>query len=463
FAQNVGVRINGNASRNNAMKSLRLIAGSEYDIEEYFNYELFPGLMKSGSNNPLIQFKSFVLSNSGNDWEHSMFRDALMQSLVESSNKVETQAYRPVIVFINGVYWGIHNMRERYDEYYIANHYDLPLDSITILENNAVIKRGNISDQELYLGMRDFAQEHDMSNPDNYNKILTQMDVESYIVQYISNIYFNNFDWPHNNISFWRTNIFDTPYKANSYAKWHWMMEDADFGFGLKENLKVRDGNGDYVEEFIQKYGSLEGAKANTLEWALYPVNLRLIEEWPNVLIRALLKNDEFKFLFINTMADYLNSYFHPDRVLSQINNMQNTLSPLMKEHIDRWGKPESFKVWEDNVEIMRNFAKDRSFYLRNQIVEHFNLSGTAKISLKTDLSKGTILINSIDISQYLVGIDNINNWTGIYFKGVPLKITAIPNAGYIFYGWEEVETNKESLTIVPTEDINLSAIFTKK
>jgi len=38
---------------------------------------------------------------------------------------MDSQAYRPVILFLNGEYWGIHNIRERYDRHYLDRVYGI--------------------------------------------------------------------------------------------------------------------------------------------------------------------------------------------------------------------------------------------------------------------------------------------------------------------------------------------------
>ena len=469
FSQNIGIRIHGGATRNRQMKSLRLLAGLEYDKEGFINYELFPGLKKSGSDESLEKFKTVILRNSGNDWGNTLFRDGFMQSLVEHSDKVETQAYRPVIVFINGEYWGIHNLREHYTEYYIASHYDVSPDDVSILIRNAHIHRGSDKDSEQYLAIRNFAEEYEMVNPDHYNYIMSQIDIKSLIIHYISNIYFNNYDWPHNNIYFWRINSINNANNSNLDMRWRWMMQDKDFGFGLYRGPGMTDQNEKYYKEFIKEYGQQqydkwERAKTNTLAWALYPINLRLLQEWPNVLIRSLMDNDEFKYLFINTMADYLNSYFHPDVVANRIKDMQDTLTPEIEEHIMRWRTMEDSKEkWNENIEVMRTFGLERPEYVREHFIYYFELSGTAEIELITDPQKGKLRINSLDIKAHTPGVDNPGSWTGTYFKDIPIIISALPNEGYRFAGWKGINQSDPNLTIILEEDVTLTAKFVRE
>ncbi len=50
---------------------------------------------------------------------------------------------RPAVVFINGEYWGIHNIRERYDKYYLEQVYGVDPDNIDLLEDWGVVEEGD--------------------------------------------------------------------------------------------------------------------------------------------------------------------------------------------------------------------------------------------------------------------------------------------------------------------------------
>jgi Leucine-rich repeat (LRR) protein len=464
FAINGGVRIHGGTSRQYAQKSLKLYTRPEYDSPDIFKYRLFPGLTKTGSDEPLDEFKALILRNSGNDWLYTMIRDVLMQGLVEKSRAMETQASRPAIVFINGTYWGLYNLTERYDEYYIAMNYNVSPDRVAILENNALVKRGGPEDRNDYLKLRDYVKTHDMSDPAHYRHAAESMDMPSYIEYYAANIYFHNSDWPHNNIAFWRIR----PEGAGSDAppgqdgRWRWMLYGTDYGFACKSPA-ARKTNTHYINIFQNKYGTLKGRSANTLEWAVLPRDGRFLEEWPNVLFRKLLDNEEFRIGFINHLADQLNSSFHPERVRQRIDEMQETLEPEMEAHIRRWKVIGSMENWRKHVEVLRWFAEERPEYVRQHIIDHFKLSGCANVSLRADTQKGHVRINGLKISPETPGIQNPDSWTGIYFQDIPVKIAAIPEPGYRFAGWEGIDRSEAEITLVLKDDVTLTARFERE
>ena len=364
-----------------------------------------------------------------------MLRDTFVQSLV-SDIRLATQASRPVVTFLNGEYWGIYTLQERYDEYYLFNHYGVKPNEAVILRLNGVLYRGNPDDEKRYSSLLSFISKNPLSESQNYRYVQTQIDVDNYIDYLITEIYAGNNDWPHNNIYFWRmkTDQYepDAPYGQD--GRWRWMLFDMDWGFGLM--------------------GGVEDYKFNTLELAQNP-------EWSGFLLRSLLENDEFKIAFINRFADWMNTNFLPQRVISILDQTQAILRPEMNEFIQRWDPDtNSLKKWEEGVGDMRTFALKRPEAVRQQIIDQFGLEGTAVVNVSTDPSMGYVQINSIKINTDTPGIYAPGEWSGIYFKNTPITIKAIPNEGYKFVAWEKLEQTDPQFTINVTNDLTLKALF---
>jgi hypothetical protein len=441
FSQDAGVRIQGTATRERPQKSLRIYA-SDYDRQnDTINYELFPGLMNPITGEPVNSFKTVVLRNGGSDWGFTLFRDAFMQSLV-SHMLINTQAQRPVVVFLDGEYWGIYNLRERADEYYLASYYNLDPSEIVVMEGNGALNAGSLGDGQPYFDMLDFIREYDITDTENYAHIQTQMDVKNYIDYQIAEIYLNNTNWPHANVKFWRKKIDgydpDAPYGHD--GRWRWIIYDTDFGFGF-------DGRELAVEH-------------NNLLNATHPE----LHEWAGELFSSLLENPEFRTAFINRFADQLNTSFTPSQVIDRIDQMQAAREPEIAEMIRRWrGSDATVEQWHNSVDLLRYFGENRPGFVRQHIIDYFGLSGVANVTLNTDETMGHILINSIAITSDTPGIENPTSWTGIYFQDVPITITAVPEPGYRFVRWEGIpqfDPTAETITITLTNDLSLRAIF---
>lgn len=417
FSQNLGMRLHGGTTRSRPRKTIRVIASETYQ-DETINYALFPE--KNISN-----YKTFLLRNSGNDWDQSIFRDGFMQYLARELN-VETQYYRPAILFINGEYWGINNIRDRYDADYFQSHYGLAPSEITGMENNALFDYGNETGQQHYIDMRTFITNNSLASESNYEYVKTLMDTRSFTDAWITNIFVMNTDWPGNNLVYWRRNKDFDPYAPPGLdGRWRWAILDTDFGFGLN---------------FFYVPGVNQGAAHNTLELASDPNS----NNWPNpkwstLFLRKLLGNNEFRNDFINRFADLLNTTFKEENVISVIDSIQAALEPEMQEHINRWRRPVSLQEWHDNLNTMRLFAAQRPGYMRQHIRAKFSLSGTYILTLQVcDPQKGSIRVNTIqpDVS---------NDWSGIYFRGIPISLEAIPRQGYIFSHWSTGSDSQEA------------------
>lgn len=435
FQQNIGVRIHGGVTRSFPQKSLRLYARASYDTQSTFDYPVFPNLTDYNGQ-PIAEFNRLLLRNSGNDWPLTLIADAMMQNLI-SHTKVDTQAYRPAVVFINGEYWGLANLRERFDSYYFRSTYDLDPDDLVILEGTrANITEGNSGDDHHYRMMLLFALRNDLSLGDNYQYMATQMDIDNYIDYNVAQIYYGNTDWPGNNIEFWRARTDeyqpDAPYGHD--GRWRWLLYDTDHGFGYAQGRNAY--------------------RHNTLHHALVE---------GDHLLRSLLENENFTNQFINTFADHLNTSFESNRVINVINDLEAVLLPEIDRHINRWGTfGGTVEQWLDNLAGFKEFAEKRPDGLRQILIQQFNLTGLYELQVENPTLGGTVTINSLTIDHDTVGIDNPASFTGIYFSGVPVQIEAKASDGYQFVGWEgSVESNEVTLTITANQNQFLRAVFT--
>lgn len=433
--QDIGIRIHGGFTRTHPQKSLRLYARGEFG-ESNFNHSLF--------NNPNYNsYKRLILRNSGNDAYSTYFRDAFIQKTVAHLN-VDTQDYQPTITFINGEFWGILNLRERYDKHYFKRVYGIEDGELDFLEYNGYLVQEG--DFDHYANMFHFIENNDLQNPTNYNYVETQMDTENFTDHFITNIYARNTDWPHNNIEFWRKRT--TQYEPNATygqdGRWRWVIKDTDFGFGA-------DGGSEAYLHNTLAFASSTGGNEFTNP------------EWSTLIFRKLLENQGFKIHFINRFADMMNTTYQPERLVSIINEMKSGIENEILEHGHRWSSIGSFDQWNSNINVMKHFAQNRVEQQRNHIREKFNIEENITTTLNvSDDSHGYIKINTIDIIPSTPGvIENPYPWNGVYFKNIPITLKAIAKPGFDFSHWSGDSISPESeITINPNGNIQLTAHF---
>lgn len=262
------------------------------------------------------------------------------------------------------------------------------------------------------------------------------MDIDNYIAYQLSQIYFRNTDWPQNNIRYYRVKQDYNPDANPPFdGRWRWLLFDTDHGFTFR-------GSDSYQH--------------NTLEYASRE------DHWSTYLFRNLLKNENFKFQFITEFADHLNTTFNSQRVINEIKIKKNTFEPEIEEHIYRWNRPNSIERWHQEIKNMENFASKRPDHVREHLIEKFNLEGIVNLNIISDSNAGHIQVNSILLDESTPGINNLENWSGIYFKNVPITVTAIPAEGYTFKGWKHAEM-ADTIELILDSDFTLEPIFEKK
>lgn len=433
--QNIGIRISGGFSRYYPNKSLVLYARSEYGNSS-FDYGFF---RDSGYDS----FKRLVLRNSGNDVFSTYFRDAFIQKAVSHMN-FATQDYQPAITFINGEYWGLLNMRERYDKHYFERKFNIQESELDFLEYNGYLVQEG--DSNHYSNMLTYIHNNSLQDAAAYDYIKTQMDVENFTDFFIASIYANNTDWPHNNIEFWRKRT--SQYQPNAPygqdGRWRWVLKDTDYGFGLA--------------------GGDESYKFNTLAFASSASGAEYYApEWSTFIFRKLLDNNSFKTNFINRFADMMNTTYLPDRLNAIINHMKDGIDGEIIEHGQRWKSIGSLEQWNQSTNGMMLFANQRSVYQRQHIRERFEIENNINVNLDvSDELQGYIKINTIELLETTPGVEeNPYPWTGIYFKSIPLTLTALAKPGFEFTHWSgDSDSTDSTIVINPQTDIELTAHF---
>ena len=393
WANETGFRVFGGMSRMSRQKSFSISARGRYG-EKRIRHKVFG---KKG----LKKYKHIVLRNSGSDFAKSHFRDGLMTHLVRDWD-LNVQDYRPSHVYINGKYWGIYNIREKLNRYFVAGHHDVDKDSIDLMEHRYTRKFGKAGH---YLQLIDFLEKNDLSNPANYAYVQSQMEVDNFIDLQIAQIYFDNQD-AGGNIRFWR------PSKPD--GRWRWILYDTDWGFGLYDEKAYRNNSLEFHTE------------SNGPVWPN--------PSWSTFILRKLLNNKEFEREFVTRFCDYLNDDLAEDRVMSSIDKFHKRLLPEMPRHLDRWKL--SKENWEGHVETMKTFANARPRYMRKFLQEKFDIGEPRTLNIEVNHG-GKIVINE-RIKERL-------HFSGKYFEKTPVRLRAKPDLGYRFVRWEGEGVHSES------------------
>jgi hypothetical protein len=431
----IGIRIHGGGTRALQSKSLKLYARSDYGANS-MGYKFF-------NNKTDDKFESLVLRNSGNDFNNTLFKDALNHRIIRSLNVI-TESYQPTVTFVNGEFWGILNIRERYDDDFFKRTFNIEKTELDLLEDQGKPYDVSYGDELDYQNMISYITNNSLANDANYNYIKTRLDPDSFSDYYISNIYLANGDWPGTNIEFWRkrTNGYVPNAPYGNDGRWRWAIHDMDGTFGF------------YYDDVT--YNTLELATATN--GPVYPN-----PAWSTLILRKLLENSSYKNDFINRFADLMNTTFLPSRIISMMDEMKAVIYPTVPEHISRWKAPADMDDFDWSINFQKKFANERPAAQRNHIRAKFGIASDINATLNvSNPSHGYIKLNTIEIKAGTDGItSNPYPWTGVYFSNIPVKLKAIANPGFVFSHWTGASssTNAE-ITVTSAANFNVTAVF---
>lgn len=399
--QPIDFRIHGGCSRSLPEKTLRLYSNTE------FNFAVFPEA-------PTRYPKRLLLRNSGNDNPSTMFRDSYFTRLLKSLT-VDTQLSRPSVVFLNSEYWGIHNLRERFDKYYLQKKYGLDPDQVDLMnvENNEVEEGDNVS----YNALNTFVSNNTFTGSTNYNTLKTMIDIVNFTDYMIAEIFVGNQDWPHKNMRLWRHKLPNTDINApfGHDGKWRWMLYDTDLGLAFENSVN---------DNFFARARGIVGGGGPVAS-----------------MFNKILENEEYKAYFLTRLADLLNTTFLAARTQSMLADLKAVYQPIMPDHIARWKAPATMTEWDANVAVVNNFMGDRPNTYRTHVRESFgggylNRSVTVDVS---DAAHGYVKVNTVDILPTADGVSATPYpWTGTYFQTLTMTLTAVAKPGNHFVRWED-------------------------
>ena len=456
IAMDIGVRIHGGGSRRLAQKSLRLYPRSYYDpLQSNIRFDIFQGAAVDYFGDTIDEFGRLILRNFGNEGTGSMFRDAGLQYLSRHLN-VSIQAARPTVVFLNGEFWGLYNIRERFDDRYIASHFHLNRDNvamITMAPRGLQLDTGHERELRNFRWLEEFFYANSMERNINYQLVKDYIDIYSFMDAFIANIFFGDIDWPGNNVGFWRYTGIPDPYLPGRDGRWRWLLPDLDSTAGFSFGFNYWD---DTLRRVLLLPGEREAMPSDSFT-----------SPRSTVMFRGFMENTDFRAQLVNRFNDIMNTYFQEEPFLDMIETFSERIRPVVPEQIERWGRVNSMEDWEEELETLRLFASRRQEYMLSFLQANLYLGEQVTLTTITDETMGRVAVNGIIIDPEITpGVSSAGYWSGIYFEGMVQTFYAIPLDGYAFVGFlaENAEGVTEHannpLAIALDGDTTITAIF---
>lgn len=444
FNQLGETRIQGGQSRSNALKSMVFYANKRFDPDhKQFLYEFFPD-QKPG----VTKFKSFSLRDGGNDFTDLYFRDAIIQRTMASHTDLDWQACRTAVLYLNGEYMGMLNIRERSNADNVYSNYngleDVDMVEISHEQVNGVdqfieeVKEGT---SDFYDAFKTFYSEKGHTKAEYEEWI----DVNEYLSVMAMNLFYGNIDFPGNNLVFWRPNDDDT--ESGLPKKFRVIVKDTDFGLGL--------------------YGRANSY--NTIDLLYNPSNHSgdnwAFTEPATRLIKNMLENEELKNMFIDKCCIFMGDFMNGKGTSEMIDLIKDEAMEEFVAHRDKYNPGWGWWPADNRGDITnkfnnaKNWANGRPEQFYKHIGNKWSLGTPIALTInKSNKSDVQIVFNDIKLSG--------NVFDGKYFKNRTITLSATANEeGKTVTGWKVTgaiskEVHGSELTLqMPNGAVNINPI----
>ena len=324
-----GIRLRGHVSRIYAQKSFNIYFRDSYG-EKKMEYVLFGDAATSSDGTPVTSFKSLCLRSGGNDTEMLRYRDSLLQDALGGYD-FATQATRPAIAFLNGEFYGVYSLSEKYSDSYIESHYGIDSKNVVIFEDGE-IDEGTDKDQALYDELMGFA-ERNLADGATWEEFCAAVDVQSMVDCYATQAYIGNIDFhERKNYRVWRARSLDS---GNDYGdtRWRYMIYDLEYSTGLYDQSMTKP-DFDTVAQYL--------------------------ETCP--LFASAMRNPEFRMLMRERLVDLSENAFESESISSMFDAWWTQWDPWIQMSIKRFATDSTTPQWSMN--LAKSFFSERASHI---------------------------------------------------------------------------------------------------
>lgn len=364
LAQTCGIRIQGNYSRSDLQKGLRLYAREDYG-KKNFKYAFFGEDYVNFEGETMDKFKTLVLRNGGNCAFTSKYNDTFWQSLAAGLD-CGTQKSRPCVVYLNGEYWGLYVLQEDYTDNHMENLYGVDNKDVVIYKGDAEalelgyqLDAGDIPEGETesfyFKELLEFFNTHgDLESQADYEAFCELVDSRSVMDYFAVQCWINNkWDWPGKNWSMWKTISSDGVEDSYGDGRWRFLFYDMEFG-GVS---------------------GVSDARANTIKEDNYKPEglLDFDTDNPAVLCFAYcMTNQGFRKEFNETLLGLSKGVFEKEAALGKLREFEAVYGPLFEQFFERYPETGSTEGALEggyaSSKCIREFLEEREMHIQKMV-----------------------------------------------------------------------------------------------
>ncbi len=417
----------GNDSWAYAQRGFDFIMRDEMGYNNEVHHKIFPEKTRE-------DFQRLILKPAANDnysfEDGAHIRDAFTHTLsLRADLRLEVRTWRPCILYLNGQYWGVYEIREKADDsdftdYYFQqdkfNLYYLKTWGATWQEYGAP------NAQPDWNSLTAYVQANNMAIPANFNYVDSLLNWKSLVDYFVFNSYVVTQDWLNWNTAWWRGLK-----PSGDKKKWRYTLWDMDATFGHYIN-----------------YTGVPDPTANA-----DPCN---VENLPNpggqghtpLLKKLMTENPIVKQFYITRYIDLVNTHFSCAYMNQLLDSMIGEIQPEMQGQITKWGG--TYAGWQNAVQTLKDFIDLRCTALETGLINCYNLTGPYVTTFDVvPNGAGDIKVNSTWAPS--------DPWSTNYYGGIATLLDENANPGFIFDHWESTSGPLDSIPTNPENSITVT------
>jgi gliding motility-associated-like protein len=397
----------GNDSWAYDQRGFDFVMRDQYGYNGDLEHQIFPD--KTRDN-----FQRLILKPAASDnysfEQGAHIRDAFIHTLsIRADMKLDERTSRPCVVYLNGNYWGVYEIREKADDHdYTEYYYNQDKFHLEYLKTwgGTWEEYGAPNALNNWNSLKNYIAANNMGNPTNFAYVDSLLNWESLCDYFMFNSFTVNQDWLNWNTAWWHGTD-----PLGDKKKWRYVLWDMDATFGHYVN-----------------YTGIPDESPNA-----DPCN---VENLPNpggqghteILEKLINENPIVEQYYITRYADLANTYFSCDYLIPLLDSMVNEIAPEMTAQCQKWGG--SYTNWQSRVTQLRNFIISRCTAITGGMIDCYQLTGPYNVTFNVSPPlSGEIKVNSQWAPTY--------PWTTSYFGGIQTNLVAKPLPGFIFDHWE--------------------------
>lgn len=403
----------GNDSWNYPQRGVDFVSRDDYGYQRRLEHKFF-------ETSDRTRFRRLMVKAAANDnypFESggAHIRDSYIQHLSQVAGlDLDERSSTNVLLFVNGQYWGVYDLRERvddnnYTDYYYGQDYTYR-DSDIYLQflktwGATTAHFGNQPAVDAWNSLRQYIQNNDMGNPQHFEYVQSQLNIDSLIDYFVINSWVVSRDWLNYNTGWWRGLN-----PSGSAQQWRYILWDMEAALGHFNN-----------------YTNLPNPThtAPPCQAEALPVG----NGHTAILRKLIQQNPEVRRRYVTRYADLLNTHFSADNAIALLDSMVGAIAPEMPRHIARWGG--NMTTWQNNVGAVRNFVSNRYTYLMNTgMASCYGVTGPFATQFNVvPEDGGSIRMNSEWLPSY--------PFDARVFGNIQTHVLAEASPGHSFSHWE--------------------------